>query len=176
VWVAWHSGAALIPGQNGPAVRIKVAPRTVSATLATVDGHTWLGAGRRAVALHADGTTGPTIRFPAGVRLEGAPHALVVRTRSTTTLLDPTTGARLSGALVSVRSPWQADYHAQEVTHIDSATGAIVGVPVKVEGLGGVVEAPDGSAYATTTNHHLGVARLAPDGPRILWRTPIAPC
>jgi len=66
VWVAWGAGAVLVHGPTGRAVRVTVAPRAASPSLATVRGATWMGAGRRAIRLRGDGRPGRVVRFGRG--------------------------------------------------------------------------------------------------------------
>jgi hypothetical protein len=175
VWVAWGSGAALVPGPSAQAVRVSWSPRGSHPTLATAAGRTWAATGRRVIALRPDGTTGRVVRFPSGVRVEAAPGAIVVTGQGAPVLLDPRTGARLSAVSVTRNPAWRAEPRKDRIVRVDPMDGRVVGEPVRVEELAAVVETPDGAAYATASNNHLAVMRLDADGPRIAWRTPIPP-
>jgi hypothetical protein len=175
VWVAWGSGAALVPGREGRAVRVSWSPRGSHPTLATASGRTWVATGRRVIALRPDGTTGRVIRFASAVRIEAAPGAIVVSGRGAPTLLDPHTGERLSASVVTGNPGWRAEPREDRIVRVDPADGRAVGEPLRVEELAAVVETPAGAAYATASNNHLAVMRLDTDGPRIAWRTSIPP-
>jgi hypothetical protein len=171
IWVAWHRGAILVPGRTGRLTRIGIEPAGAVPTLATAQGRTWLGLGRRVIALHADGVATPVIRFEALARLQSAPAAILVHSGRRTTLLDPRSGARLAGAILSRRASWRVDPRKQTVTHLDPATGAATGPPLHVHGVFDVIETPGGDGYARTRDP--AVARLGADGPRLVWRTGI---
>lgn len=175
VWVAWGSGAALVPGREGRPVRVSWTPRGSHPTLATAGGRTWVATGRRVIALRPDGTTGRVVRFPSAVRVESAPGAIVVDGRGAPVLLDPRTGERLSAAVIRRNPGWRAEPREQRIVRLDPVEGRALGEALHVEGLAAVVETAAGAAYATASNNHLAVMRLDADGPRIAWRTPIDP-
>ncbi|MBJ7454567.1 MAG: hypothetical protein JHC74_00770 [Thermoleophilia bacterium] len=175
VWVAWGSGAALVPGRSARTVRVSWGPRGSHPTLATASGRTWVATGRRVIALRPDGTTGRVVRFPSAVRVEAAPGAIVVSGRGAPVLLDPRTGEQLSAAVISRNPGWRAEPREDRIVRVDPLDGRVLGEPLRVEELAAVVETPAGAAYATASNNHLAVVRLGADGPRIAWRTSIRP-
>jgi hypothetical protein len=177
VWVAWRGGAVLVPGPTGRTVRMAVAPRAASPSLATVRGRTWMGAGRRAILLRRGGRPGPVKRFGQGVTVSaGAQYVVVTGRDGARLLLDPATGALVHGSIVSTRPRWRAEPRSEQAVPLDPATGAPVGDPVRLGRLATVTELAGGEAYAVTDDQDLAVTRLDPDAPGgIRWRRAIAP-